>query len=341
VRPPSIGRIRTLRLSRHNSNPIITPRKGVDWEVNGTFNPSAASDNEIVHMLYRATDENRISRLGYARIVHGTEIAYRSAEPVFGPSAEWEEFGCEDPRITRFEGTYYVTYTAYSRRGTRLALASTQDFVNFTRYGLVGPDRNDKDAVLFPERIRGKIAILHRLRSRIQVAYFESIDSLTKTNDYWSHYMKHLSDYEIMGPKFAWERRKVGVGPPPIKTDLGWLVIYHGVSIDHVYRAGAVLLDLDNPLKVTARTKDPILEPVADFETQGVVPNVVFPDGAVVQDKQLWVYYGGADKVCCSAFIPLAELLDELRKSKNYSLKEPALNNDWKASRKARVDSAP
>jgi len=309
--------MKTLRLNRHSSNPIITPRTGFDWEVNGTFNPGAVSDNGIVHMLYRATDENKISRLGYARIAHGTEIVSRPPEPVFAPSAEWEEFGCEDPRITRFEDTYYITYTAYSRHGTRVALASTRDFVNFTRYGLVGPDRNDKDAVIFPERVDGKIALLHRLRSRIQVAYFESIDALTKPNDYWSKYLKHLNDYEVIGPKFSWERRKVGVGPPPIKTDHGWLVIYHGVSIDHVYRAGAVLLDLDNPLKVTARTRDPILEPVANFEKQGVVPNVVFPDGAVVQDKQLWVYYGGADKVCCSASISFDELLDELRKSSN------------------------
>jgi predicted GH43/DUF377 family glycosyl hydrolase len=131
--------------------------------------------------------------------------------------------------------------------------------------------------------------------------------------------VKHLDDYEVIRSMFPWERRKVGVGPPPIKTDLGWLVIYHGVSIESIYRAGAILLDLDNPSKVLARTKEPILEPEMEFEKYGVVPNVVFPDGAIVQYRKLMVYYGGADKVCCVASTPLDEFLDELEKSNSVA----------------------
>ncbi len=300
------------RLTKYEKNPIIAPRRDSGWETDGTFNPGAVVDGGSIHLLYRAVDARGISRLGYARTLDGKKIGFRSPEPVLTPSGDLEEFGCEDPRITRFDGTYYVTYTAYSRWGPRIALASTKDFLHFEKYGLIGPDRNDKDCVIFPERIGGRIAILHRLKSKVQIAYFDSIESLTKSQAFWRQYVTHFEDYEVMRAKFPWEERKVGVGSPPIKTERGWLVIYHGVSLDRIYRAGAVLLDLDDPKKVVARTKEPILEPETDFEKQGVVPNVVFPDGAIVLDGQLLSYYGGADKVCCLASAPLDDFLDEM-----------------------------
>jgi predicted GH43/DUF377 family glycosyl hydrolase len=301
-----------LKLSRFEGNPIIAPRENKSWELQGTFNPGAIAENESIHILYRAVDENRVSRLAYAQSNNGTEIHDRSEKPVLAPSAGWEEFGCEDPRITQLDGRYYVTYTAYSRRGPRIALASTFDFENFEKHGLIGPNRDDKDCVIFPERIAGKIALLHRLESRIQIAYFDSFSHLQNSQDFWKSYVEHLDDYEVIRSKFPWEQRKVGIGPPPIKTDRGWLVLYHGVSIDYVYRAGAVLLDLENPSRVLARTREPILEPQMDFERHGVVPNVVFPDGVAVVDGTLSVYYGGADTVCCVANVPLKQLLDEL-----------------------------
>ncbi len=300
------------KLTRFQGNPVITPRQGVDWEVNGTFNPGAVAAGEAIHLLYRAVDTHWISILGYARTLDGKEIAFRSSDPVLEPSAEWEEFGCEDPRITQIDDTFYVTYTAFSRRGPRIALASTKDFLHFEKHGLVGPDRNDKDCVLFPERINGRIAILHRLQSKVQIAYFENFESLQNSQEFWGEYVRHFDDYEVMRAKFPWEKRKVGVGPPPIKTDHGWLVIYHGVSTDRIYRAGAMLLDLDEPKKVLARTEEPILEPEMEFEKRGIVPNVVFPDGAVIQNGELLSYYGGADKVCCVASAPIDEFLDEL-----------------------------
>jgi predicted GH43/DUF377 family glycosyl hydrolase len=304
-----------LKLTKFEKNPIIAPRQGREWEVNGTFNPGAMINNGAIHLLYRAVGINMISRLGYARTRNGMEMDRRSSDPVLSPSAEWEEFGCEDPRITNFDGTFYITYTAYSRRGPRIALASTKNFMNFEKYGVVGPDFNDKDCVIFPERIDGKIAILHRLESRVQIAYFESFKSLADSKEYWNMYVKHFDDYEVMRSEFPWETRKVGIGPPPIKTDLGWFVIYHGVSIEYIYRAGAVLLDLDDPTKVLARTKAPILEPETEFEKHGVVPNVVFPDGAIIRNGKLMVYYGGADKVCCIASAPFDEFINELNKS--------------------------
>jgi len=293
---------------------VIAPRRDVDWENIGTFNPGAIAHDGFIHLLYRAVDGRGISRLGYARTVDGRMIESRSSEPVMVSSGDWEEFGCEDPRITRLDGTFYVTYTSYSRRGPRLALASTSDFVSFEKYGLVGPDRDDKDCVIFPERIDGRVAILHRLGSNVQIAYFDSIESFTKSQTFWSEYLTHVDDYEILRSRFPWEEKKVGIGSPPVRTERGWLLIYHGVSLDRVYRAGALLLDLDDPKKVIARTSTPILEPEAEFEKQGFVPNVVFPDGAVVKDGELLTYYGGADRVCCVASAPLDEFLDELEK---------------------------
>jgi len=189
-------------------------------------------------------------------------------------------------------------------------------FLAFRKVRFGWPDRNDKDCVIFPERIDGKVAILHRLESKVQIAYFDSVESLAKSRSFWTKYLPHFGDYEILRAKFPWEKRKVGVGTPPIKTERGWLVIYHGVSLDRVYRAGALLLDLDDPKKVIARTRSPILEPETDFEKSGFVSNVVFPDGAVVLDGELLTYYGGADRVCCVASCPLDEFLDELEKEK-------------------------
>ncbi len=303
-----------LKLTRRHNNPILTPDHGQAWEVMGTFNPAAISANGAIHLLYRAVDANRISRLGYACTLNGTEIFNRHPTPVLEPSAEWEEFGCEDPRITPIEGTFYVTYTAFSGRGPRIALASTQDFMHFKKFGLVGPNRNDKDWVLFPERIDGKIALLHRLESRIQIAYFESFEALENSQSFWNGYVMHFDDFEVIRPRFVWETRKVGTGPPPIKTERGWLILYHGVSIERIYRVGALLLDLDDPRKVIARTQVPILEPDTEFERVGVVPNVVFPEGALVREGELLVYYGGADRVCCAASAPLDDFLCELEK---------------------------
>ncbi len=303
-----------LRLAKFEGNPIIAPRPREDWEIGGTFNPGAVANGQVIDLLYRAVDENKVSRLAYARILDGTRITFRSPRPVLEPSADWEEFGCEDPRITHLDGTFYITYTAFSRRGTRIALASTRDFSNFRKFGLVGPGLNDKDCVIFPDRVDGRIALLHRLASKVQIAYFDSFESLVDSRKFWDEYVNHFDDYEVMRSKFEWEVRKVGIGPPPIKTARGWLVIYHGVSIDHVYRAGAALLDLDDPSRVLARTKEPVLEPESEFEKHGVVPNVVFPDGAIVRDGKLIIYYGGADKVCCAASAPFDEFLDELEK---------------------------
>ena len=302
----------SVKLTRSPNNPIIEPRPRMAWESMGTFNAGAVKKAEITHILYRAVNEHYISSFGYAATIDGETIVDRSAEPVLSPEDPSEDLGCEDPRITEFDGTYYVFYTAYSRRGPRIALASTTDFRNYKRYGLIGPDHDDKDGALFPQLINGQVTIVHRIAPNIELAFLDSIEQMETSNPYWKDYFKHIEANTIMKPLMKWEEKKVGIGPPPIRTDAGWVIIYHGVDSHNVYHAGAALLDLENPRRVIARTPEPILEPEEDFERIGVVPNVVFPEGAVVMKNELKIFYGGADRVCCVASVPMKLLIEVL-----------------------------
>lgn len=301
-----------VSLVRYSQNPILTPRPKIKWESWATFNPGAVRDEHAIHILYRAVDGNGVSSLGYAKSLDGGSVYDRMAHPVLQPDSDWEKFGCEDPRITWFEGHYWVFYTAFSQRGPRIALASTLDFRKFKKYGVVGPDRKDKDCALFPERIDGKIVILHRIEPNVQIAYFDDLETLKRPGQYWTEYMKDLDRHVVMYREFPWESKKIGIGAPPIKTKEGWLVLYHGVDGNHVYRAGVALLDLEDPTRVIGRTRDPILEPQEEFERHGNVPNVVFPAGSVVVRGNLRVYYGAADKVTCVAEAPLKEIIESL-----------------------------
>lgn len=241
-----------------------------------------------------------------------------TTEPLIVPTELYEELGCEDPRVSKIGDEYFITYTACSRNQedprqvrARIGLASTKDFVHVKKHGIIGPDVNDKDAVLFHDYIGDNVALLHRVEPNIQIAYFRGIDPLTinAVTLAWEHYLRQLDKFTVLRPKFWWEELKIGAGAPPILTDKGWLLIYHGVDKKLVYRAGAALLDRDNPQKVIARSPYPILEPRAKYERIGDVPRVVFPQGALVRNGILHVYYGGADSVCALATCSLNELL--------------------------------
>ncbi len=199
----------------------------------------------------------------------------------------------------------------------RTALAKVEglgepDGPRFRRLGVITPyHANDKDVVLFPEKIQGKYAAIHRPSNWVGPGYPVERPSI------WFAWLDGLpgrmhGHQVIMQPEQPWEAKKIGAGPPPIKTKVGWLLIYHGVDWDHTYRAGAALLDLEEPWRVIARTEEPILEPEEPYEVEGDVPNVVFPEGAVVVGDELLVFYGAADKVCCVARVVLRELLDYL-----------------------------
>ena len=283
------------------------------------FNPGVLLKDGIVHMLYRATNsdikdrENYISFIGYAKFDIYTNILYDSNEKVIYPTLPEEIKGCEDPRIIEFENSFYVFYTAYDGKKARVAIAKTDNFIEYTKLGVINNCFWDKDAFIFPERIGGKIAYLHRVEPNIQLDYFESFDQLLSINS-WLNYEEKIESSTIMKPNYFWETLKIGGSVPPIKTEKGWLLLYHAVDEKLVYRGSVALLDLKNPSKVLARIPYPLLEPEEEYELIGDVNNVVFPEGGYIHNDELHIYYGAADKYIALARIGIDELFDELER---------------------------
>lgn len=296
---------------------ILGPIEENRWESSAAFNPGVVQQNDIVHMLYRAVESENFSSVGYAKLDRYGKILYRHPEPVIKRTLDIERQGCEDVRVVSFNQRYFIFYTAFDGSNIRIALAETTDFINYKKYGQIGPDVTDKDAMIFPEKIKGKIVLLHRIEPNIQIASFDSFDHFIKPEkDYWSDYLRNITKYTVIYKEYDWETVKIGAGPPPILTDAGWLLIYHGVDSKFTYRVGAALLDYQNPLKVVAKLPYPILEPKREYEKIGDVNNVVFPQGMVLFDDELQVYYGGADRVVGLAGGRLSDLIEALWKYK-------------------------
>jgi predicted GH43/DUF377 family glycosyl hydrolase len=294
---------------------ILEPVPEHPWESGAVFNPATLQQGDVIHTLYRAVEGDNFSTIGYAQIDRSGKIIERQPQPVLTRTEPFERQGVEDPRLSLLDGTYYVVYTGWDGYYARVALASSRDLKHYTKHGVIIPFAWDKDAMFFPERVNGKIVLMHRIQRAIQLTFFDDMEELLRVDfDFWGQYLTHLEDYTIMHPEFEWEWLKIGGGPPPIKTQDGWLLIYHGVDHHLVYRAGAALLDLEDPCRVIARLPYPILEPDRPYEREGDVPNVVFPTGTALFDDELMVYYGGADKVIAAARGSLSELLAELRK---------------------------
>ena len=283
-------------------------------------------------MLYRAIGEydHYISRIGYASSTDGWNFTRRHNPAIF-PTEKYETYGIEDPRATQICDKIFITYVVlsdYVKSYPKVfsALAVTKDYNKFNKLGIITKNFNyNKGITFFPEKFKldynvsnnnnddeEYYLILHRPDS--------STDLNLKTigRDIWLSITNSVSSLHnsiiLLKPEQAWENLKIGTGPSPIKTRKGWLLIYHGVSIDRIYRVGAALLDLKDPRQVIARTKQPILQPEKDYEKIGDVNNVVFPTGAVVIDKKVLLYYGGADKVCCMASANLDELIEYIMK---------------------------
>jgi beta-1,2-mannobiose phosphorylase / 1,2-beta-oligomannan phosphorylase len=228
------------------------------------------------------------------------------------PEAEYEEYGVEDPRITRIGDTYYVTYVAVSRHGAATALASTVDFVSFRRHGIIFPCEN-KDVLLFPEKIGGEYVAFHRPNP---ATHFSPPEMWLARSADLVRWGRHEPFYSGKG---VWETSRIGGGAPPFRTDRGWVEIYHGNKKGYdekgvgVYSAGAFLLDLDNPQRVLGRTDEPMIVPETDYETRGFVPNVIFPTGVVEREETLLLYYGAADTCTAVAEFSKKELLSLLK----------------------------
>jgi predicted GH43/DUF377 family glycosyl hydrolase len=244
-----------------------------------------------------------MSHLRVARSRDGVRFTMDAAPAIY-PSTPYETYGCEDPRIVGVGGRYLITYTAVSNRGVTVALASTEDFVSFERHGVIFPPYQ-KDVAIFPERVGGLYACRHR-------PYMSEFNPAS----IWTAYSPDLVSWGRHAMTHAptagtWEAGRVGCGAPPIRTDEGWLELYHACDAAGRYCLGAMLSDLDRPERVIAHSRRPVLEPMADYEAVGIYGQCVFSNGVVADgDGTLTVYYGAADKVCAAALTSVAEMID-------------------------------
>ncbi|HOF88393.1 MAG TPA: glycosidase [Armatimonadota bacterium] len=298
---------------RHPANPILTACDA-PAPATAVLNPGVAYvDGEIV-LLVRVEDRRGLSYLQVARSATGVDNWRWDDVPLLVPGLpEWpyEEWGCEDARITQMaEHEWIITYTAYSRYGPAVALATTTDFRTARRMGIV-LSPNNKDCIIFPDQFEEKWLMLHRpVAGDQEHIWYASSDDLL----HWSHPGVLLP--ERGGP--WWDGLKLGAGAPPIRTEEGWLLIYHGVkeiANRPLYRLGLALLDRTNHRKVIARASEWIFSPEAPYERQGDAPNIVYTCGAHLCGDEVWMYYGAADYCICLATAKLAELLEAVRRS--------------------------
>lgn len=297
---------------RSEYNPILTV-KGLPFHAEAVLNPGAVEVDGQVLLLLRIEDTNGYSSIYTARSQNGVSDWQIEQKPFLGCGLKkwkYEQWGCEDPRITWIQEhqAWYITYTAYSPAGAAVGLAKTTDFVKAERLGLILPP-NNKDACLFPVKFKDRWAILQRPNAgggieNIWLAYSPDL----------MHWGKpHCVLTEGHGP--AWDAVKVGAGPPPLLTEQGWLLLYHGVkgyAGQLVYRVGAALLDSERPHKVIARSPRCLFKAMELYEVSGLVPNVVFPTGMIRRGDDLWIYYGAADTCVCLAVVKLQHILDAL-----------------------------
>jgi beta-1,2-mannobiose phosphorylase / 1,2-beta-oligomannan phosphorylase len=251
---------------------------------------------------------NYLTTLSHLRLTSSEDGIHFELEPHFQPlvgEGEYESYGIEDCRVSQIGADYYLTYTAVSAHGVAVGMRSTRDWRNFTRHGLIFPPHN-KDCALFEEKIGGNYFALHRPSSpELGGNYIW----LAKSSD-----LLHWGGHRCLARTRhgMWDSARVGAGAAPIRTPAGWLEIYHGADEKNRYCLGALLLDLNEPWKMVARSVAPIMEPVAQYERTGFLGNVVFTNGQLVDGDQLTIYYGASDYVICGARFSIAEILKTL-----------------------------
>jgi predicted GH43/DUF377 family glycosyl hydrolase len=303
-----------MLFQRAESNPILTVAD-VPYPANSIFNPGAARVGDETIVLARVEDLRGISQLHVARSSDGIGEWRFDPEPLLRSDVNRypeEIWGCEDPRLTWLpeREEWAIAYTAYSRRGPLVSLAMSRDFRTVQRLGPIMPPE-DKDAALFPRRFDGRWAMIHRpspLRGGAHIWISFSPD------------LRHWGDHTLLleaRDGAWWDAGKIGLGPPPLETAEGWLVLYHGVhatSDGPIYRAGLALLDLDDPGTVRRRTDEWVFGPVAPYEVMGDVGRVVFPCGWVVDEgaDRLDLYYGAADSAIALATARLSDVLERV-----------------------------
>ncbi len=335
-------------LDRHPANPILRPNPENAWEAKVVLNPAAVRDREGKFLLYyraAGNDTQHLIHIGLAESRDGVHFERTSEKPILSPQEGNFDAGCnEDPRIVEIDGVTYMTYayrtyppgqywlrdadpikdygvsphapTSMVENTTSTGLAIIQDAVRVKRLGrITKSDVDDRDVVLFPEKIGGKYWRLSRpvkwsgegYPCEKPAIWINSSDSIMD----WDEDKTQL----LMKGEEWWEEKKIGAGTPPIKTDKGWLMIYHGVDAQGIYRVGAFMTELDNPCKIIGRTKHFILQPETEYERSGIYSGCVFPTGVVPVGDELYIYYGAADQFCCLATCKLNELIEAVLKN--------------------------
>ena len=340
-------------VKKSHHNPILVPYKEHHWEAQAVFNLSVVKRGRTFYGAYRAIGAEdkmrkpeRISSIGLANSSDGRH--FKNSRQFIAPVEMWEKYGCEDPRLTYFEGNYYIFYTALSKfpfeaSGIKVAVAVSKDLKKVKERHLVTPF-NAKAMALFPERIDGKITALLTVNTdappaRIALAQVDRMEEFWDP-DFWEDWYKNL-DSHVLDPRRE-PQDHVEVGAPPIKTKYGWLLVYShiqnyfagGDNHDRVYGIEALFLDLANPLKIEARTEGPLLVPGEPYELIGQVSNVIFPSGAILTGDTLAIYYGAADTTVCLAEVNLEDLAGTVWQKENSryhfrrSVKNPILVSD-------------
>jgi len=282
----------------HITIPLIEEQDGVPTL---TVKHFAEPDEDYDPRVVTIQGKQYLTSLSHLRVARSRDgIHFTIGEkPFLFPARMDESYGIEDARITFLEGKYWITYTAVSEHGPGVGLATTTDFRDVERLGMILPPPN-KDVALFPQQINGKYVLLHRPMvsdiGKPSVWLAESDDGI-----HWGNHRFLFGGRGLADPRFAWEGGKIGAGPEPILTDEGWLVCYHGADATHAYSLALTLLDKDDPSLVLDRSNTPLLTPELSWEREGFFPNVVFsngwirwPDGSDKAGK-IWVYYGAAD----------------------------------------------
>ena len=332
---------------------IILSTTEKDFENNGVFNPGIYQDGDTIHILYRAERYGKRFTIGYAKSNGPSKIVERWDHPIMIPEYDYEKEGVKDAKIVKIDDTFYVTYVVYDGINTMAALATSKDLIHFEKHGIISPKINyqeyerliiscgkklnpkyhhfynlyketgleddairfirDKDAVFFPKKINGKFAMLHSIWPGIQIVYFDDLKDLTP--EFWEEYFKNLTDYIVLDPKNIQEVSHIELGCPPIETESGWLLIYHGVEevpTGNITHAKAALLQLDKPEIEIARLSYPLFSPTKQWEKRENGEGIVSPSGHALFGNDLYIYYGAAKRHTAVAKLDLNQLLEEL-----------------------------
>lgn len=329
-----------MKLLKYAGNPVLSPNPKNSWENLVVCNPAAWYEDGKFYLLYRAAgdDEDHLIHIGLAISEDGFNFRRVQDKPVLSPTPDNFDAGSvEDPRVVKFGSEFYMTYAfrpyppgqywKYSYDEVKAprhdefapkclrenvgntALAVSKDLMHFKKVGrLTEPSLDDRDVILFPEKINGKYYMLHRPKNFIGKHYGTDNPAI------WLKTSSDLMTWNVPSVLLLkgeqWWEKKVGGNTPPLRTKAGWLMLYHGVDDQFTYRVGACILDINNPAKILYRTRDFIMEPETTFEKDGLYKwGVVFPTGNVIVNNTLYVYYGASDQWCCVATANVDDLI--------------------------------